>query len=413
VQQISPAMERAVKYVWNDKTADWETKRVKIVMEEEPFKEGGMRIAHKAWEVTGDQMIAGVAKYFKQREVSSNMCFNEAMTQMLADDYALRFNEALGSHREIRFVPVTVLRLSERSGQIVSFEPFLGGKYVKHNDNDGHVDTTDEMPQAFSHFTWEASNQKILVCDIQGVDDLYTDPQIHSIDGEGFGSGNMGFSGIRKFFESHKCNGVCRSMELRKVDPNAIRAPSAAPSEVSEADTVRAKSHGIDRSNSGGSSADDSGHGPAYLSSAEVSRALDRGRSARRVSLDAGMCSDEDQDSTLSQAQSARSRGKSRFRVGSIWSTGKAFGKALISAVKASVHSPPSSRSISPVSTRAPGSPLAAGRQPGSPIASAEPLLTAPQKFQSRRRRVGSLEGTNLVSGNFSPLPPVAERSCT
>eukprot|EP00961_Rhodomonas_salina_P211985 2862308-Rhodomonas_salina.1 len=61
VQQISPAMERAVKYVWNDKTADWETKRVKIVMEEEPFKEGGMRIAHKAWEVTGDQMIAGVA----------------------------------------------------------------------------------------------------------------------------------------------------------------------------------------------------------------------------------------------------------------------------------------------------------------------------------------------------------------
>eukprot|EP00961_Rhodomonas_salina_P110963 1493023-Rhodomonas_salina.2 len=76
-------------------------------------------------------------------------CSNEAMTQMLADDYALQFNEALGLHCKIQFVPVTVLRLSERSGQIVSFEPYLGGQYIKHNDNDGHVDTAEELPQAF------------------------------------------------------------------------------------------------------------------------------------------------------------------------------------------------------------------------------------------------------------------------
>ena len=70
---------------------------------------------------------------------------------------------------------------------------------VKHNDNDGHVDTNELLPQvhlqvlavvqyiqnsalhfadvprsvcawqAFSHFSWEASERNLLVCDIQGV----------------------------------------------------------------------------------------------------------------------------------------------------------------------------------------------------------------------------------------------------
>lgn len=39
------------------------------------------------------------------------------------------------------------------------------------------------MPQAFSHFTWVVSNQAVLVCDIQGVGNYFTDPQIHSLDG--------------------------------------------------------------------------------------------------------------------------------------------------------------------------------------------------------------------------------------
>eukprot|EP00961_Rhodomonas_salina_P110962 1493023-Rhodomonas_salina.1 len=49
---------KALKYVWNDTIAGWETQKVKIVMEEEPFTEGGMRVAHKTWEVTGNKMLA-------------------------------------------------------------------------------------------------------------------------------------------------------------------------------------------------------------------------------------------------------------------------------------------------------------------------------------------------------------------
>lgn len=152
------AKERGVKYVWNEDADDWDAKRVKIIMQEEPYKEGGMRVAHRIWEIEGGQVKAGIAKYFKEKDISPSMCFNEAMTQarmicdlwpvslshvrveyasdfassgqMLADAYAVRFNESYESTRKIRFVPVSVLRLSERSGQIVSVEPFIAGRYV-------------------------------------------------------------------------------------------------------------------------------------------------------------------------------------------------------------------------------------------------------------------------------------------
>jgi elongation factor 2 kinase len=41
--------------------------------------------------------------------------------------------------------------------------------------------------KAFSHFTFEASCHEQIVVDIQGVGDLYTDPQIHTNLGLEFG----------------------------------------------------------------------------------------------------------------------------------------------------------------------------------------------------------------------------------
>lgn len=46
--------------------------------------------------------------------------------------------------------------------------------------------------QAFSHFTFERSGHQLIVVDIQGVGDLYTDPQIHTEMGTDFGDGNLG-----------------------------------------------------------------------------------------------------------------------------------------------------------------------------------------------------------------------------
>lgn len=46
--------------------------------------------------------------------------------------------------------------------------------------------------QAFSHFTFERSGHQLIIVDIQGVGDLYTDPQIHTESGTDFGDGNLG-----------------------------------------------------------------------------------------------------------------------------------------------------------------------------------------------------------------------------
>mmetsp|Transcript_41099 Transcript_41099/g.84071 ORF Transcript_41099/g.84071 Transcript_41099/m.84071 type:complete len:454 (-) Transcript_41099:360-1721(-) len=388
-EELEKALEQAVKYVWNEEKADWETRRVQIIMEEKPYKEGGMRVAHKAWEFSGDKVVAGVAKYFKEREISSNMCFSEAMTQLLADEYAVRFNETLRGPRNVRFVPVSVLRLRERSGQIVSFEPFLGGKYVKHNDNDGHVDTDDFLPQAFSHFTWEASDRKLLVCDIQGVGDFYTDPQVHSADGEGFGTGNMGLGGIQKFFSTHRCNTVCRSLKLDDRQPFAsweLEQESSVDEHSAHSSPLRgAASTPEDLANALERAFTQAGSGEG--SSSPLSQARGRRRRGSEEGSSLGFRDSSGRRKSFS--------GGSK-KIASIWSSGKKFGSALVSAVKNSIQSPTSSRSVSPVTSRA---------RSGEEAAQA----SGPQRFVSNRRRRMSFEAGGGESPCAAALPTLGE----
>ena len=59
-----------------------------------------------------------------------------------------------------------------------------------------------------------------LVRSLTGVDNYFTDPQIHSQDGKSFGMGNLGQEGIDRFLMTHKCNSMCRKMGLVPPERN-------------------------------------------------------------------------------------------------------------------------------------------------------------------------------------------------
>ena len=76
----------------------------------------------------------------------------------------------------------------------------------------------DDVPQAFSHWSWQYTQGNSLVCDLQGVlgKECFqlTDPAIHSRKRR-YGSTDHGRKGHQLFFSTHKCNPLCHVLRLR------------------------------------------------------------------------------------------------------------------------------------------------------------------------------------------------------
>jgi hypothetical protein len=172
-----------------------------------------------------------VCKMSKDPKEDTSTYFMDVEMQALAKLFADEFNK-FNPPKKVDFVEASLIKCLERRGQpILAVEPFLKGKYVKHSNNYGFVSEEDRnTPQAFSHFSYCKSKGDLLICDIQGVDDKYTDPQIHSKDKTGFGKGNMGISGMHKFFETHRCNSICRLIGLPPHQTKQVDYGTVVPS---------------------------------------------------------------------------------------------------------------------------------------------------------------------------------------
>lgn len=215
---LLPYGERAVIREWSVECSRWLERFSNVVVCLTPFARGSMRSAYYFLDLSNVGKLC-VAKRYRRQRVDDEQYYADVSMQTVAQHWATMFNR-YNPPKKVRFVRACVVELLGREPKVVvAAEAFLDGVFHKHNSNNGFAMATASdsyrcTPQAFSHFTYHFSAGQLMVCDMQGVGNEYTDPQIHTADGNGFGRGNLGKRGMQKFLSTHTCNAVCQRFNL-------------------------------------------------------------------------------------------------------------------------------------------------------------------------------------------------------
>jgi hypothetical protein len=227
---------QVIKYECNDQLHCEEVVQTwNIKIAENPFAEGGMRLAYYGLMQYKDKWEKVVLKEYKRIGNGSNTKdkYLELLDcQTVAEYLAQEFNKlppitnSTAIVKKIKFIMTKLVfdRSSEGKHRNLTMERFIEGSYKKFSNNAGFVNFDDPALtlQAFSHWTYERTNGNMIVVDLQGKDIgdnqtyLLTDPCIHSIDLKRFGCTNLGKPGIKRFFQTHICNVICHALKLKR-----------------------------------------------------------------------------------------------------------------------------------------------------------------------------------------------------
>jgi elongation factor 2 kinase len=227
--------ERVVRHLYHPLTQTWSTDETIVKMEDTPFTHGAMRYCYRmkkrstppsdatnhhyhkmSWSYASNYVAKayitantdGVPMIDTSNDAKQNIK-NDIVLQYEAQYWAEKYNQQ-NPPKTIHFLRAYVIEFPNREGQpwfaverYITGTDMYGAGYIKHNTNSGYVDheLRRVTPQIFSAYTFYASFGHRLVADIQGIGDLYTDPQVLSSDYR-FGDGDLGPRGMA-FFMTH------------------------------------------------------------------------------------------------------------------------------------------------------------------------------------------------------------------
>jgi hypothetical protein len=205
------------------------------------FAAGGVRMAHMAQVGAGAEREMAVAKDFQWGPDELQRHLDEARSTLIASALACLFRSRLGLDDKaftyidtqifMETVPGTAARkFGPHICTYYSMERYHSGEFVKFNSNGGYVDANHELAQAFSHFTWHATDGQMMVLDLQGwcnadrTNYQLTDPAIQTKNRKLLETDtNIGSEAMENFLKVHVCGPSCASLRV----PN-LAAPGAA-----------------------------------------------------------------------------------------------------------------------------------------------------------------------------------------
>ena len=146
----------------------------------------------------------------------------------LAGNFVAKLREIGPEVPQFKYVKIYFGAIKEKE-EFCTIEEMIEGGFEKYLNNDGmcsnghEVDEMKEKAECLAHFSFQQSKESLLLTDIQGYNNILTDPEIASSEISKdqevlFCVGNYCRKAIKNFGMTHVCNRFCRLSDLSPLN---------------------------------------------------------------------------------------------------------------------------------------------------------------------------------------------------